>query len=203
MIRHGEGFETSPAPNRNGSRKDHVMATKALPSPEVLRQLLRYEPETGKLFWLPRPRELCPSHRAWVAHVSQFSGKEALTSLDAHGYKTGAIFRVKVRAHRVAFAIFYGYWPTLLIDHINGDRADNRICNLRDVSNTANLRNAKTSVLNTSGVKGVYFVRTTGKWMASIRRGGKMRSLGHFADKNDAISARLAAVSDPLYLAGL
>jgi len=64
---------TKSGPNRNGSYEDHVMAAKALPSPEVLRQLLRYEPDTGKLFW----RERCEDRGT---HVTQgvrelFGGK--------------------------------------------------------------------------------------------------------------------------------
>jgi hypothetical protein len=115
MKRRGEGFETSSAPNRNGSRKDRVMAAKALPSPDVLRQLIRYEPETGRLFWKERVAE----NRHGKTWNARHAGKEAFIQANAGGYKSGAIFDIRVSAHRVGWAMFTGEWPAGDIDNIN------------------------------------------------------------------------------------
>lgn len=195
MKRHGEGFETSPAPNRNGSLEDHVMASKSLPSPEVLRQLLRYEPETGKLFWRERSAESFTSKSEKTAHWwgKKFAGKEGFTHLSKRGYLVSSIDGRTVSAHRAAWAIHYNEYPSGQVDHINGDRTDNRLVNLRDVVQAENARNAAMSSLNTSGVQGVYLHRQTGKWCAQIRAFGKTVGLGLFQAKSDAIIARKAA----------
>lgn len=173
------------------------MASKALPSPEVLRQLLRYEPETGKLFWLPRgaewfggTRDLGYSSRAWNAARA---GKEAMTNVSSRGYKTGRIFRACVKAHRVAWAVHYGEWPKGEIDHINRDKGDNRIENLRDVTGAVNSKNQPMLPSNKSGKTGVCWSPAIGKWHANIRSDGVRHHLGFFADIADAISAREAA----------
>lgn len=164
--------------------------------PELLRRLLRYDPETGKLFWLERDLSLFTSigrGRAWNA---QYAGREALTSPDGAGYLQGNIFERRYRAHRVAWAVFHGVWPTNQIDHINGNRADNKIVNLRDVPPLLNLRNSKRPTHNRSGVSGVAWDATRGKWHAYIGVGGKTVSLGRFIEFSSAKAARLAAERD-------
>ena len=95
-------------------------------------------------------------------------------------------------AHRVVWCLHYGYWPTELIDHINGIRHDNRIENLREVTvakNRLNVRQAR----NDSGVVGVTWAKKERNWRASININGKGVNLGHFSNLNDAIAARKAA----------
>lgn len=157
------------------------MTSDNIPEPKLLRQLLRYEPHTGKLFWLERPER--PQFSA------RYAGKEALTSV-RHGYMCGEIFNKPVAAHRVAFAIYYGRWPNGEVDHINGDRSDNRISNLRDVTRKVNSRNMKKSASNRSGVTGVSFYKASKKWQARIMSDGKYLHLGYFDKFKDAVSAR-------------
>ena len=176
------------------------MASKALPSPEVLRQLLRYEPDTGKLFWKERGPEWFSDGKI-LARVrsaqwnTKYAGREALTGRH-NGYCAGVIrqFGWKLYAHRVVWAIYYGTWPENQIDHVNGVRSDNRIENLRDASSSENSRNMARGARNKSGVVGVSKCGDTGKWVASIYiGGGKTKRIGKFLSIEDAASARKAA----------
>ena len=175
------------------------MAPKALPSPEVLRQLLRYEPDTGKLFWRERPlsffsgtafrgAEHCCAN--WNAI---FAGKEAFTAFDRHGYAVGRIFDRLYRAHRVAWCLHYGAWPVADIDHINQIKPDNRIANLRDVTNAENCLNRGLQSNNSSGFAGVYWHKSRSQWAAEIKIGGKRTKLGYFNDLSEAVAARKSA----------
>lgn len=165
---------------------------------EFLDLLVRYEPETGKLFWKERSDDLfretngrSKAHACanWNAH---YAGKEAFTAQDKDGYKRGAIFNRPYKAHRIAWALSYGEWP-LHIDHINGKRDDNRLCNLRSVTRMENQQNMKRSKLNKSGSCGVSWDRHRSKWTARIHANGRLIALGRFDDLNDAISARKSA----------
>ena len=161
------------------------MTAKELPAVDYLRKRLRYEPETGKLFWLDCAE--MPSH--WR---TQFAGKEAFTSV-CGGYRTGGIKYSGFRAHRVAWAIHYGEWPSNQIDHINGIRTDNRIENLRVVTPQENSRNIKMFNTNTSGVTGVSWVKARGKWMAMISVKGRNKNLGYFQSIDEATAVRAEA----------
>lgn len=163
------------------------MTKRILPEPELLRQLIDYDPETGKLYWKERPERLFTSSRMWKSWNSRYAGKEAFTAY-LNGYKQGMIFYSTLYAHRVAWAIFYGEWPEDQIDHINCDRSDNRIKNLRGASLTENNRNTLISSNNTSGVKGVSMARS-GRWVAKIRDGNKNIHLGTFDSIDEAAEA--------------
>ena len=158
------------------------MAKRQLPSPEVLRQLLRYEPETGKLFWKERP-EIGPQ---WNA---TFAGKEALISVDKDGYLNGAVLTKRLRAHRVAWAMHYGRWPDREIDHINGAKNDNRIENLREATRSENSMNIGARRNNRSGYKGVVWNKASKKWQAGASINGKNTYLGLFDNIEDAAAA--------------
>ena len=85
-------------------------------------------------------------------------------NIDAiNGYKVGSVFSKRLLAHRVAWAIYYGVWPEDCIDHINGDRSDNRISNLRDANKSTNGMNRGPQRNNSSGMKGIYFDQSRGE----------------------------------------
>ena len=91
-----------------------------------------------------------------------------------------SVFSVKHRAHRVAWAIYYGEWPKQEIDHKNRNASDNSIDNLRDVSGIENLRNKGVYSNNRSGYKGVTWHKSSGKWMAQIKHNKRNLHLGLF-----------------------
>ncbi|MBD1229107.1 HNH endonuclease [Xenorhabdus griffiniae] len=88
--------------------------------------------------------------------------------------------------HRLAWLLYYGRWPSEFIDHINGDKSDNRIVNLREASNTENSWNSKMRKNNSSGIKGVCWCKSKKKWVARIRIDGKRKTLGYFSNIDEA-----------------
>lgn len=147
----------------------------------------------GTLVWNTRP-----SHhfaKAWQADKwnSIYSGKMAINTSTTRGYKVGQIAGKTVLAHRVVVALRDGGWPSGLVDHINLDKTDNRICNLRVVSPADNRINRGLEIRNTSGCTGVYWNRQRQVWHAQIRRNGKIRHLCFSSDLAVAIAARKAA----------
>lgn len=84
-------------------------------------------------------------------------------------------------AHKLIYLMWHGVYPDC-IDHINGNRSDNRIENLREVTRSQNQWNRKTGKNNTSGIKGVVFDTNRNKWTASLYIDGKQKTLGRFDD---------------------
>jgi len=97
--------------------------------------------------------------------------------------------------HRVAIAIVSGEWPNGEVDHINGIRHDNRLCNLRVVTKCENLRNKGKYRSNTSGRVGVHWHKQHRKWSAVIAG----RTIGVFKNIEDAIAARELAEKECNY----
>jgi len=130
---------------------------------------------------------------AFKSWDKKYSGELAFTATNVAGYATGTIFTRQYLAHRVAWAITNGEWPKDQIDHINHDKTDNRISNLRDVTQTENQKNASVRKDNTSGVVGVNWSKQLSKWRARISVSGRNKCLGYFSDKKDAVAARAGA----------
>lgn len=176
------------------------MASKPLPSPEVLRQLLRYEPETGKLFWLHRAEHFFEGHErsaSWLCAWwnKRFAGKEAFTADTGAGYRGGALFGQQLKAHRVIWALVTGEWPPkgTDIDHANGSRADNRFENLRLASRQENTLNRGATRANKCGLKGVSWYKAGRKWRAEIKSPSGREYLGQFDTPEEAHAAYCAA----------
>lgn len=164
------------------------MAKHTLPTPEELRNGLLYDPDTGALVWKRR----ADRSNVWNA---RYAGKPAMQALNSNGYKSGAFNWCSLVAHRVVWAVHYGRWPARHIDHINGDRTDNRICNLRDVAHIENQLNKSMPNTNTSSVVGVSWDKSKGKWVAKATRNYKTVLFGRFDTFEDAVSAYNAAKS--------
>lgn len=163
-------------------------------SPEELRQLLNYDPETGVFDWAEPNQSWFASRAHWVAYQSKRAGKAPLANEHSQGYLTGRIKGQMILAHRAAWAYHYGEWPAQAIDHINQNRTDNRIDNLRDVPQGENAKNQRRRSNNTSGVTGAYWDADRKKWAASISLpGGKCVALGRYDKLADAAAARKAA----------
>lgn len=153
-------------PNRNRHART-IMANKPLPTPDVLRQLLRYAPETGKLFWLPRgPEWFGPT--GCVSWNARFAGQEAFTALDGGSAFHGFVLGAKCKAHRVIWALVTGEWPSDEIDHIDCDRKNNKWANLRSATRTQNQQNIRAHKDSASGARGLW-QRPDGRWRVRIQ----------------------------------
>lgn len=149
-----------------------------------LKELLHYSPETGS-FTALTATGWRGCHRA---------GK-IVGSLCAHNrYIHVYAESVHYRAHRLAWFYMTGAWPKQQIDHINGNRADNRWSNLREASNSENQQNLKTAKKgNKSGYLGVAWHSTKRKWMTRIKVAGKAIYIGIYDTPEEAREAYLAA----------
>lgn len=112
-------------------------------------------------------------------------------TLALNGYVTVGVDKKKHYAHRIIWEMLYGTIPDgSQIDHINGKRSDNRLCNLRLASNHENSKNQKRKSNNSSGFTGVSWDSQTQRWRAYITVNGKTKSLGRYLEEIDALSAR-------------
>lgn len=143
-------------------------------SVELCRQLFRYDPVTGKIY-----RE--------YAVAGKFAGTECGNHQKDYIYVS--YHRRRILAHRLAWALYYGEWPRKPIDHINCNRHDNRIANLRLVTVAENNRNRPKQSNNTTGYKGVTLHRTTGRYEAKISANKKRYFLGSFPSAEEAFRA--------------
>lgn len=155
---------------------------------EFLLSILRYDTQTGGLFWRRRPREMFKSDHEFGRWNTRYSETPALTAR-IDGYPMGHIMGKPYKAHRVIFFMHYGYWPEY-VDHLNGVRHDNRIENLRAATKVENGRNQKMNARNKSGYAGVSWYPPGKKWRAWIGNAGKREYLGQFETKDEAIAVR-------------
>lgn len=140
-------------------------------------KLFRYDYETGVLYWRWRVSNRIPK------------------TLEAGTQKSGYL-SVQVRGrlyqvHRVVMLMCYGFYGEgLEVDHINHVRDDNRLCNLRFVTRSENMRNRSVSSNNTSGITGVHFLKARKKYIALIGVNRKLIFLGYFDTLEEAAAAR-------------
>lgn len=146
---------------------------------ERLKELLYYDPDTGVF-----TRKTCRGGKSKGVNVGAKTKK---------GYVRAGIDGVSIMGHRLAWLYMYGAFPFGQIDHINHVRDDNRISNLRAVSNIDNHKNKALSKRNTSGATGVCWYKPLNKWHAQIMVKFKQVHLGYFSDKKDAVNSRKAA----------
>ena len=149
-----------------------------------------YDASTGVLLWKWSELRFFHNARAQKIWNTKHAGNVAGTQR-RDGRLVISIRGKKLFAHRIAYAIAHGHWPSQETDHINGNNSDNRISNLRDVSKSQNMRNQTRRVDNTSGVTGVRVQQ--GNWMAYIQSKGRVSHLGSFGCKTAAQIARKSA----------
>lgn len=142
-----------------------------LPSFEKVDRFLRYEPDSGELFWRVNRRGIAKSG-------------ERAGCINSRGYIQIAIGKRPFLAHRLAWLLTYGEMPDVEIDHRNGNKSDNRLSNLRLATRTQNGRNRRINSNSTTGFKGVR--RHRDKFQAAIKCEGNTIYLGTFASLEEA-----------------
>lgn len=146
---------------------------------------------TGRLTWLHRPRAWFKSDRDFKKWNTRYSGADALTSIHSKGYRRGSVMGQMVYAHRLVYILAHGPIPDgMMVDHINGNRLDNRPCNLRLATHLQNCQNRNSEVISGSGIRGVHLVKRDGTYQARIRVMGKNITMSGFVDASDAAIAR-------------
>ena len=144
-----------------------------LPQLRRLKQLFRYDPQTGALLSLQAGSE--------VGYVNNIGYRQI--------YIDGRIYSV----HRLVWKLVHGAAPRGEIDHINGNPSDNRLVNLRLASSSENNRNRKLSARNKTGVKGVFWVTKARRYRAVVGHNRQYHILGHFVDFDEAVAVADAA----------
>lgn len=165
------------------------MQAKCLPSREVVRQLLTYDPNIGMLTWLPRKRWQFRSNPAFVMWNIRYAGGFAGTAKVPTG-NVIAIDDHQYRTHRIIWLLVHGDPVPDVIDHIDGDPFNNRISNLRAATDPQNKWNTALSRNNTSGFKGVTFNKLKGQFQATVRCNGRRYWAGYFATAEEAAIGR-------------
>lgn len=139
-----------------------------------LKEVLRYEHETGLLFWTDKAHKSVKNKRAGTPNhlgyiIVLFKGR-------------------RYYAHRLAWLLTHGCWPEKMIDHIDGNPSNNAILNLRDVDNQTNQINRhKARKDSSSGLMGASPFRN--KWKAQIKRNGVVKYLGLYDSAMEAHKA--------------
>lgn len=146
---------------------------------EKLKSLLHYDPATGVFTWKVKRPKRKPGDVAGSPHN--------------RGYYKVAVCGNYYQAHRLVFLYMTGDWPEQVVDHINGNKMDNRWENLRPVSQSVNMSNQTLYKNNQSGVPGVTKSRRNNMWFAGIKLNNRSWHLGYFRDWFDAVCARKSA----------
>lgn len=148
---------------------------------EFLKKVLDYDPQTGIFTW-----KITKRGRGGRVEAGTVAGHHS-----DRGYITLRLNKKLYLAHRLAWLFVYGNWPSKILDHINLDRANNSIANLREVTPTQNNMNMPVRCDSQTGVKGVQWDR--GRWKAQIQCDRKSKYLGRFTTFEAAVAARRAA----------
>ena len=146
-----------------------------MPTQEQVKNLFNYNSKMGTITWTS----------------GKFTGKEAGWISNA-GYRKVCIFGRDYQAHRIVWLYHNGYFPENGLDHINRNKSDNRIENLREATQSCNMINTGVRADNKTGVKGVYYNKMQERWHPRITLSGKKHHLGFYKNFHNAVLARLA-----------
>lgn len=156
-----------------------------------LKQLFDYDAGTGEFRFLPRARSEFATDRAFSIFKTKCQGKVA-----GWGHVAGYIsIRIDGRdylAHRLAWLWMTGALPENEVDHVNGNRSDNRFSNLRSVSKLENSHNQSIRITNKSGHNGVFWDGRRRAWRVDLMNEGRSIYLGQFKTIEEATAARKA-----------
>lgn len=153
----------------------------------LLSECMSYDDASGEIRWKHRPKTHFPSNSAWLKFNDKFAGR--VTGCLHHGYLRTCLTidgeQHYLYAHRVAWCLKTGAWPTLDIDHIDGDGTNNKWANLREATAQQNHRNTPVRSHSQTGIKGVSR-RKNGNFAARITIDKKSIHLGCFSNAMDA-----------------
>lgn len=139
-----------------------------------LRSRVSYDPDTGKM--------------VWIRCTQSWRNGQECGYIDKFGYRVTNFGARPLPVHRLAWFYVHGTWPRGLIDHINGNRADNRFCNLREATVQQNAHNRAAA--------GFTRVAKVGKWQAQIKVAGRNQYLGLFDTAEEARAAYMAKAKE-------
>lgn len=151
---------------------------------ERAKELLEYDPKSGILTWLKSPCN-------WIKN-----GEIAGSLHKQTGYNYIVIDQKKYKVHRIAWLLHHGEWPKDAIDHIDGNRSNNRLDNLREATYTQNQQNRSLDARNKSGYTGVSWDKGHQKWIAKICFKRRQRTIGVFSNVEDAAKAYATAKAE-------
>jgi hypothetical protein len=144
-----------------------------------LKDVLSYDPDTGSFTWR-------------ITKGRAATGARAGSADHINGYRILSVFGRAYPEHRLAWLYVHGTLPSGDLDHINGDRADNRIANLRQATRSQTNMNAKAR-RSRSGLKGACWNAQAQRWAGRIKLDGKQKHLGSFATAQEAHAAYVEA----------
>lgn len=148
---------------------------------ELAREYLRYEPETGHLYWIKKSSD------------KTVVGKRAGWQRSKNGYRQVGLMGQIIYEHRLIWMMVNGKLPDSQVDHVNGVKDDNRYENLRHADSSQNVANIGAKRDNTSGAKNVHWCNRTSKWIAKVKLYGKTHYGGAFDQYEDAVRASAVA----------
>jgi len=164
------------------------------PTKARLHELFEHDADAGVLIWRTRPADHFATVWGWRRWNSRYAGTVAGALDKGKGYRRIYIDGKSWWEHRMVWIYANGDIPGgMQIDHINGNRSDNRVVNLRLVTHAENGRNQSMPRTNTSGVIGVRWSKRDSKWQAKIKIDGRSKHLGYFDTLEAAIAARAEA----------
>lgn len=150
---------------------------------ETIKELLCYDPESGTFTWRVSGRRGKPT-------AGVIAGCK-----EPRGYVQIRIMKRLYWAHRLAWAYVNGAWPVGEVDHLDGDKGNNRIANLRDGSKASNMQNLRVALRSnkSSGLLGAHWSARLQRWKASITVDGRSKHLGVFDSASEAHQAYVSA----------
>lgn len=160
-----------------------------------LKEIFDYDPQTGDVFYKPRPRRFFKTDFYFKRWNTIYSGRKARTIGASGGTKDyfyASVNQRHVACHRIAFAVMTGKLPDM-VDHIDGNGLNNKWSNLRKANRSANQKNMKLMKNNKSGVSGVSYSKGYKGWVAIIYHKNERIPLGCSKDKFEAICKRKSA----------
>lgn len=161
------------------------MKPTTLPPQKYLREALRYERSTGRLFWRTRPRSHFKKAGTRAYWNRRYAGTEAFAAvMPTWGHLRGRLDKQSFLAHRVVWKLVRGTEPPPIIDHKDRNPKNNRNKNLRAATNAQNCANGKR--------QGIYFDKAHDRWRAHVSVNGKKKQIGEFSTREEAFAARVA-----------